>query len=131
MSYEDQYQRAQKKVKKKKEFFNHLGVYIAGGVFFFGMNFFTSMDDPIFRPSDLWAVFPMLGWGMGLLIHYFSVFGVPFLGNQDEDWEEKELAKELRKIQRREGIAESESYDELDLNERQIIKEQLDDADLV
>ena len=50
---------------------------------------------------------------------------------KDEDWEEKELAKELRKIQRREGIAESEVYDELDLNERQIIKERLDDADLV
>ena len=123
------YEKAQKKVKAKKGFYTHLGIYIAIGLFFFGVNMMTIFDgDP-----ELWFMYPLLPWGAGLLIHYFGVFGLPWIGNMDDEWEEKEIEKELRKIKRKEGYVESreEEFESLELPERAIIKEKYRDNDLV
>ena len=39
----------------------------------------------------------MLGWGIGIVSHYFSVFGVPGIGKFDEEWEDREITRELNK----------------------------------
>ena len=76
---------AKKKVKKKKGFFWHLAVYIAVGIFFSAMSLHSG--EPI--------IIALLPWGIGLFIHYVSVFGIPFLNVLGDDWERRELEKEI------------------------------------
>ncbi len=95
---EEIYYKAKKRMKAKKGFFKHLSAYIAVGMFFFIMNMVTLGRDP-----ELWFFFPMLPWGIGLLIHYFSIFGLPFTGALSEEWEKKEMEKEIDRARREYG----------------------------
>ena len=88
----DAYQKALKRVKAKKDFYNHLAAYMVMGVFFFLLNATTAW-------GQWWFYWPMLGWGIGILFHYIDVFGVPGVGEVNEpDWEERAIQKELRKM---------------------------------
>lgn len=103
------YRKARKRVKQKKGFYGHLSVYIAVGVFFLTMNLVTD-------PWDLWFFYPMMPWGIGLMIHYFGVFGLP--GKErvlTQKWEEREMEKEISRLQRQHKSKEQESFDTLDL----------------
>ena len=80
---------AQKKVKKKKGFYWHLAVYIAMGIFF-AIITAASASHP--GETPLVALIP---WGVGLFIHYVAVFGIPFLNVLGDDWERRELEKEI------------------------------------
>lgn len=84
------YEIAQKRVKKKKEFFQHFTSYIAVGTFLFALNVATSF-------GDWWFYFPMMGWGIGLTIHYFTVFGIPGVAKYDEAWEEEAIQQEMQR----------------------------------
>ncbi|HMQ49079.1 MAG TPA: 2TM domain-containing protein [Saprospiraceae bacterium] len=88
--YDQQYLEARKKVQEKKKFYTHLGTYVVMGAFFFILNMLTS-------PFNWWFYWPMLGWGIGLAMHYIRVFGLPGTEVMTEDWEEKEIQRELRK----------------------------------
>jgi hypothetical protein len=57
----------------------------------------------------------MFGWGIGILIHYFTVFGIPGLGRFDENWEEKEIMREMHK--NRTEYHDIEEHDELILRD--------------
>lgn len=88
---EQTYERARKRVKEKKEFFRHLSSYVSVIGFLCLLNLFTS-------PGHFWAIYPALGWGIGLFSHYTRVFG--FLGNRGSaDWEDRELEKEMRRLE--------------------------------
>ncbi len=88
----DVYELAKKRVKKKKGFYGHLSAFIAVSIFFFIMNVATYGES-----GEWWFFFPVLPWSIGLIIHYFSVFGLP--GNVgNADWEEREIEKEARRI---------------------------------
>ncbi len=110
------YHKARKRLKAKKGFFKHLSVYISVGLFFFIMNMVTLGNDP-----ELWFFFPMLPWGIGLLIHYFSIFGLPFSGALTEEWEKKEMEKEIDRARREYGDyslpAPKEREDRMELKE--------------
>ena len=86
------YIKAKKRVKAKKGFFGHLAVFLATSIFFLVINLATF-------DGEFWFFYPMFGWGIGLLIHYFAVFGIPGVGRFDENWEEKEIIRELRRNQ--------------------------------
>ena len=79
---------AQKRVKKKKGFYWHLAVFIAMGIFF-GI---IASGAPSPAESPLFALVP---WSVGLFIHYVAVFGIPFLSVLGDDWERRELEKEI------------------------------------
>lgn len=82
---DERYARALKRVKDVKDFYIHLGVYLIVNAGIFAINMLTS-------PDTLWFYWPMLGWGIGLAIHGFSlVTEGRFLG---EEWEERK-AREL------------------------------------
>lgn len=122
-----EYESARKRVKKKKEFYSHLGSYIAVGSFFFLLNIVTS-------PGDWWFYFPMLGWGIGLVIHYFSVFGIP--GVMSSDWEEKALEEEMERIRRIQEKSkpiekEEDSLELKDLQKEKVRSKKWDETDLV
>ena len=118
--------KAQKRVEEKKGFFGHLGVYLAMSVFFLVMNILT-------WDGEFWFFFPLLPWGVGLLIHYFSVFGLPFGRVLSADWEDRELAKEVKKLQQRSNSqSPAPGEDFLDLKELERRKAQdWQDEDLV
>lgn len=86
-----EYEKARKRVKAKKEFYQHLTSYLVMGLFFFLLNVVTSF-------GAWWFYWPMLGWGIGILFHYFDVFGFPGVGNMSNDWEEKQIVEEMERM---------------------------------
>ncbi|MCB0569002.1 MAG: 2TM domain-containing protein [Phaeodactylibacter sp.] len=128
---EDQiYRQAKKKVKAKKGFYAHLGSYIAVGIFFLAMNLLTFKDGG----HEIWFMYPMLPWGVGLLIHYFAIFGLPGNRAMSDKWEEQEMQKELDRLRRKyQGRLEApqEEPESLDLDtlnkEKEKIKEKRSD----
>jgi hypothetical protein len=127
MTEEEIFIRANKKVKAKKGFFVHFGVFCATVVFLFTINFLTS-------PKFWWFLFPTLGWGIGIVAHYIGVFGIS--DPSVEDWENKELEKEMRKI-KRQFFIEPESKnvplpdDKLELKEFKKLRNEWEDKDFV
>ena len=118
MNEDFEFRRAKKRVRAKKGFFYHLASYAIIIGFLFLINMVTG-------PSDVWFIFPALGWGVGLAFHYIGVFGVPFFNFGSAEWEEKELEKELQKQQTRpQNLLETRPTslkitDELELKEMQ------------
>ena len=113
------YKKARKRVKQKKGFYVHLSVFIAVGIFFLTMNLVTD-------PWDLWFFYPLMPWGVGLLIHYFGIFGLPgknrVLTNK---WEEQEMEKEIRRLERMKGKFEEPERESLDLQDFNRSKEKV------
>ena len=108
------YYLAKKTVKKKSEFFKHLGSYFIMSGFFIVLNIITS-------PGVFWAIFPILGWGLGVMFHALSVWGLPFRGKY---WEERAILREMERLEYLDSYSRSqrkalpaEKTDELDLNE--------------
>lgn len=114
------YKSARRQVKKKKGFYVHFAVYLSVGAFFLLLNLLTF-------EGDWWFFFPLLPWGIGLGIHYLTVFGFPGTDILTEEWEKRELDKELYKRgydSRKALPSESSEYpDELDLSEPRKVKE--------
>lgn len=82
---EKAYKKAQKRVKKLKGFYHHLIMYLIANVFLVVLNLYQN-------PNNLWCLWVIFGWGIGLAVNAISVF-VPdiFFGKQ---WEERKI-KEL------------------------------------
>lgn len=55
--------------RKRMDFKGHFAIYCIVIAFLFALNIFTEMGDSNF---ELWAVYPMLGWGIGVAIHGFT-----------------------------------------------------------
>lgn len=119
---------AKLRVKKKKGFYGHFAAYLACGAFFFGLNMATMGGK-----DDVWFMFPLLPWGIGILIHYFTVFGLPGTNILTPEWEEQELQKEMRQLlkEKQKSQATTKSLnapkseplpDELDLNQPEKLK---------
>jgi len=84
---ENRYQRAKEKVEKMKGFYTHATIYCIFVVFFIWLNW-RSGGFP-------WAIFPIAGWGLGLLGHATDTFGFNlFFG---KDWERRKIKEIMRK----------------------------------
>jgi 2TM domain len=102
----DPYEMARRQVKKKKAFYRHLSVYLVMGGFFYVLNMMTN-------PGHLWFYWPMLGWGLGLAMQYVTVFGIPgIVEEMDDNWEQKEIEKELKKMKNRANAPTRSTEDE-------------------
>ncbi len=91
MYTQDEIQKAKKRVKAKKEFYQHLMAFAIVNMFLFALNLLTS-------PSYFWFIFPFLGWGVGLAFHYVDVFGIPGFDILSKEWEDRQLDSELKKM---------------------------------
>lgn len=102
------YEEAKKRVKKKKGFYSHLASYVVINTVFF---FVVLVNSGTFG----WLI-PASFWGIGLAMHYLSVFGFPGSGGVGgSDWEAREIQKEMDKM---EGKVSNEApSDELELKE--------------
>lgn len=82
------YKMAKKRVKKVKGFFGHLTTWLIFSAFFIFLNIATG-------GGSFWAIWPIMGWGLGVAFHAIGVFGMPGLG---KDWEEKMLEREMARM---------------------------------
>ena|SRR5688572_18552888 len=74
---------------QKKSFFSHLGTYVAVNVFLVGI-------DLISDGRLEWAIYPLLGWGLGIAMHAIGLFsrsGEDFHKEFDE-WKRSRRAAE-------------------------------------
>ena len=83
--------RAQRRVRRKMGFYIHAFVFVVVNLGLLALNQLTG------RPH--WSVFPLLGWGLGLVIHGT----VTLLGLHTEGLRRRMLADEMRALQRLEG----------------------------
>jgi transcriptional regulator with XRE-family HTH domain len=85
---EQQEQEAFKYVAKLRRFYAHLFKYVVVTLALAAVNL-------AFSPHYLWVFWVMGGWGLGVLMHAFRVFGPDwFLGAQ---WERRQVEKRLRR----------------------------------
>ena len=85
---ETKYQKAKERVEAIKGLYIHLTVYVVVNLILFSINMIVS-------PDGLWFLWPLMGWGVGVVIHALSVFGFgPGFG---ADWEEKKIAELMKK----------------------------------
>ena len=78
---------ARKRVEAKIGFYIHAGIYLAVNVLLIAINLGTS-------PNDLWFIYPLGGWGLGLVLHFVLVFSQFSMG----DWKKRMIEKELERL---------------------------------
>jgi len=81
---ENAYFKAKQRVKEMKEFYGNLISYCVVIPFLIFINYSTYW-------GFQWFWFPLFGWGIGLTIHGFSVFGY------GSDWEERKIQEIMEK----------------------------------
>lgn len=83
------YRDAKRHVERRLGFLIHLAVYTAVNA---GLVFFNLSQ----RDAVLWSVWPLAGWGIGLLFHGAAVF----LNAPGSTWKQRMIEKELEKHRR-------------------------------
>ena len=86
MNQEEIHQVARKRVEAKLHFYKHLSVYIAVIFLLFVINYRTS-------PDYYWFLWPLLGWGIAVVIHAMKVFGNQEGSRMKEEMIESEIQK--------------------------------------
>lgn len=86
MDEQKRYQEAKKHVKEIKGFYFHIITYILVNAVLVVINLLTS-------PEHLWFIWPIIGWGVGLVIHAFSVFSNLW----GKSWEERKIKEIMDK----------------------------------
>jgi 2TM domain len=95
---DESYNAAYKKVKKIKGFYSHLKIYIIVNAIIIVTNLnkdFFGHNQNDYGWMEWHTYSTALYWGIGLLIHAFSVFGPDVFFNKD--WEEKKIQKYMDK----------------------------------
>ena len=123
---------AQKRVNKKKGFYIHFGVYAACALFFFLLNFLTGGANR----GNWWFFYPVLGWGLGVAIHYLTVFGIPGTDILSKRWEEREIEEEMIRLgrhryQERNELPDDVEMEKLELKEKELLRKEWDEDELV
>ena len=88
MEQEGKYARAKTRVTEIKAFYTHVVTYVAVITLLFFIDMLTG--------PGLWFFWPMLGWGIAVVVHAVNLFGVGgFLGT---DWEKKKIREEMNTL---------------------------------
>ena len=90
MTDEEVYEAAKKRVEEKKGFRSHFIIYLCVNALLVIIWAFTDRAFP-------WFVFPLGGWGIGVLIHFLNTY----VFSREADT--IEIEKEAEKIRKRRG----------------------------
>lgn len=82
---QEEYNAAKEVVEEKMKFYSHLAVYLIVNTGLHILNYIMG--------APYWAIWPALGWGMGVFFHGINTFG--FFNNSE--WKRKQIQKELEK----------------------------------
>jgi hypothetical protein len=83
-----EYEAAKKLVEEKVGFYIHLSAYCLINLFLVILC--------VIQGGELWAIWPILGWGIGLLFHGLQVYRM----SSTSHWKEKQIRKEIEKQRR-------------------------------
>ena len=89
MSEKELYEEARKRVEEKKGFYIHFAVYILVNIMLVIIWAVTGAGFP-------WFVFPLGGWGIGVLFHFLGVF----VFSRQSAWEKREIEKEVERLKK-------------------------------
>jgi fatty acid desaturase len=92
MSEEEIYRQAMKRVEEKKGFYVHFAVYIIVNIILVIIWAATGAGYP-------WFLFPLGGWGIGILFHFLGVF----VFSRQTDWERRAVEKEAERLRKSGG----------------------------
>lgn len=70
MDEQDRRQAAIERIKAKRDFGTHLVAYLVVNGFLIGVWYFTNT-------AYFWPIWPLLGWGIGLVLHGWETFRSP------------------------------------------------------
>jgi uncharacterized membrane protein YdjX (TVP38/TMEM64 family) len=84
---QQRYERARERVKELKGFYTHVAIYVLVNIGLFIINLLAG--------GVWWFYWPLVGWGIGLLVHAINVFG--FGGRLGRDWEERKTRELMDK----------------------------------
>jgi len=84
---QQQVEKVTQRVKKISQFYQHLVVYVLVNAGLVAINLTSNAD-------DIWFVYPLFGWGIGLAAHGLTVFLAEGL---TKSWEEKKIRELLEK----------------------------------
>ncbi len=91
LNEDNRYIRAQKRVENLKGFYGNLGAYFFVIPLLYVINRLTV-------PGFQWFWFPMFFWGVGLVMHAFTIFGMPSIFGTK--WEERKIEEILKEDER-------------------------------
>lgn len=122
MRYQEIHNIARRKVARKKWFNRHFAIFIGFSIFFILLEG-SSIPDFGFR-HFFWTIAnsPFSLWLSIIVTHYLWVYGFPLTGALSEQWEEKEMKKELNKLYTTHPIDE-EDYQGITFEDRMELKE--------
>ncbi len=94
--------RAEKRVKKVRDFYGHLLAYLIVNTILVVIDLLDGAGSDAFLGLD-WAYFPIIGWGIFVLLDAISTFG---FGNRffGTAWEERKLRQYTEEERTRENI---------------------------
>jgi len=81
-------QRAKEKVGALKHFYLNLVLFVVINLILFLLNI-------TFTPDNLWFIWPLVGYGIGVIVHAILVFG--FSRPYGLGWEEKKIKEIMEK----------------------------------
>ena len=87
MQNQEAYEKAKKKVERKLGFYIHLSIYAVVNIVLIIINLLAS-------PEYIWCKWPLMGWGIAVIIHALSVFNPAGNSTIKEQMIEKEMNKE-------------------------------------
>ena len=93
MSDDEIYRLARKRVEEKKGFYIHFAVYLTVNALLVIIWWATGEPGNRFP----WFLFPLGGWGIGILFHFLEVF---VFSRGTSDWDRREIEKEVEKLKR-------------------------------
>ena len=79
---ETKYQKAKERVEEIKGFYTHLIVYVLVNLMLFTIDMMTS-------PDGIWFIWPLMGWGVAIVLHAARVF----FGTLGSNWEDEKIAE--------------------------------------
>jgi hypothetical protein len=94
MDEQERYERAKRRVEEIRGFYGHLTAYVVVNAVLVALNLMTS-------PRYLWFRWPLFGWGIGLVLHAFSVFGAGRLFGPE--WERRKIKEIMEREAGRDG----------------------------
>ena len=90
---QQRYERAHARVRAIKGFYIHASAFVVVNVALFAINAGVG--------GEWWFYWPLIGWGIGLGLHAFGVFGFGGGGPWGREWEERKMREMMNKEQGR------------------------------
>jgi len=87
------YERARKRAQELRSFYSTMVIYVLVNALLFVIDILTG--------DGLWFYWPLLGWGIGMAIWAFSLFGLG--GHLGSDWEERKTRELMERERQRQG----------------------------